>query len=135
MQDMPQFAEIPDSVRNMVKASIDQTRKAFETFIGSSQKAMMQFEGPSPAATESIRQLNDKIAEFTRQNADANFRLAMKLTDAKQLNEVLEIQNQHVRDLMNTYAKQLEELRDLTMRMMKDTTQSAASMMPKMPGT
>lgn len=130
MQDMPQFADMPDSVRNIMKASIDQARKAFDTFIGASQKTMSSFEGSHTAAGDALKQLNDKIAEFTRMNADANFSLAMKLADAKQISDVIEIQNQHARELMETYTKQLEELRDLTTRLVKDSAQTAASVMP-----
>ena len=114
MQEMPNFAEMPESVRSIMKASIDQARKAFETFISASQQVMSNFEGPPNPATDGMKQLNEKIAEFTRMNADANFRFAMKLTDAKQLNDVVDIQNHHMRELMESYGKQLEELRSLT---------------------
>ena len=134
MQNMPPFGEMPDSVRNIMKASIDQARKAFESFIGASQKAMSSLEGSSPVTSDAMKQLNDKIAEFTKLNADANFRLAMKLADAKQVSDVLEIQNQHARELMETYSAQLEQLRELTTRLVKETAQNAAAAMPQMPG-
>lgn len=130
MQDMPQFAEMPESVRSMMKASIEQARQAFDMFIGASQKAMGNLQGAGAGAPDSLKQLNDKITEYTKMNADANFTLAIKLADAKQIGDVIEIQNQHVRELMTTYSKQLEELRDLTTRIVKDS----AAMMPKMPG-
>jgi phasin len=135
MQDMPQFAEMPESVRNIMKASIDQARKAFDSFIAASQKTMSSFEGSSSNTSEGLKQLNDKIAEFTRMNAEANFRFAMKLADAKQFSEVLELQNGHARDLMDTFAKQLEELRDITTTVVKQSAQNVTAAMPKMPGT
>ena len=135
MQDMPQFAEMPESVRSIMKASIDQARKAFDTFIAASQKTMSGFEGSSSTATDGLKQLNDKIAEFTRANAESNFKFAMKLADAKQLGDVLELQNAHARELMDTFAKQLEELRDLTTTVVKQSAQNVTAVMPKMPGT
>jgi phasin len=134
MQDMPQFAEMPESVRNIMKASIDQARKAFDSFIAASQKTMSTFEGSSSTTTDGLKQLNDKIAEFTRVNAEANFRFALKLADAKQFSEVLELQNGHARDLMDTFAKQLEELRELTTTVVKQSAQNVSAVMPKMPG-
>lgn len=131
MQDLPQFAEMPESVRNIMKASIEQARKAFDAFIGASQKAMTGMEGSSQA-TEGVKALNEKIAEFTRVNADANFRLAMKLADAREVGDVLKIQNQHAQELMENFSKQLEELRDLTTKLVKDSAQTASSMMPGM---
>ena len=130
MQDMSQFGEMPDSVRNIMKASIEQARQAFDSFIGAGQKAMAGFDGSQSGAGDAMKQLNDKIAEFTKMNAAANFQLAMKLADAKQISDVIEIQNQHARDLMDTYTKQLEELRELTTRIVKETAQSATTTMP-----
>jgi phasin len=136
MKDMPQFTEMPESVRSIMKASIDQARKAFDTFIAASQKTMSTFEAPSSnPTTGGLKQLNDKIAEFTRENAEANFKFAMKLADAKQFTDVLEIQNAHARDLMDTFAKQLEELRELTTTVVKESAKNVTAHMPKMPGS
>ena len=136
MHDLPQFAEMPESVRNIMKASIDQARKAFDTFISTSQKTMAGFEGgPSNTTTEGLKQLNDKIAEFTRMNAEANFQLLTKLADAKQFSDVLEMQNAHARSLMDTFSKQFEELRDLTTTVVKESAKNVTANMPKMPGS
>lgn len=135
MQDMPQFAEMPESVRSIMKASIEQARRAFDTFIAASQKTMSNLEGTSSTTTDGLRHLNEKIAEFTRMNAEANFQFAMKLTDAKQFNDVIEMQNAHARELMDTFSKQLEELREVTTQLVRDSAQTVTANMPKMPGT
>jgi hypothetical protein len=134
MQEMPNFAEMPESMRSMMKASIDQARKAFEAFISASQQAVSSFETPANPAMDGLKQLNEKIAEYTRLNADANFRFAMKLADAKQINEVIEMQNNYVRELMDTYAKQLEDIRSLTSKVVQDSTKAATSNVPNMGG-
>jgi hypothetical protein len=59
----------------------------------------------------------------------------MKLADAKQFSDVLEMQNAHARELMDTFALQLEELRDLTTNVVKQSAQNVTAHMPKMPGT
>ena len=38
MQNTPNFAELPDSIRSVMKSSIEQARKAFDTFAASSEK-------------------------------------------------------------------------------------------------
>jgi hypothetical protein len=129
MQEMPHFAEMPDSVRSIMKASIDQARKAFETFISTSQQAMSGFEAPANPATDGLKQINEKMADYTRMNADANFRFALKLADAKQINEVIEMQNNYVREMMESYAKQMEEIRSLTVRLIQDGTKNVSTHM------
>jgi hypothetical protein len=134
MQEIPNLTEIPEPMRNMMKATIDQTRKAFEAFISASQQAMNTFDTGSNPSTAGLKQLNEKIAEFTRANADANFAFAMKLADAKQVNDLIEMQSSYVRDLMDSYGKQLEEIRMLTTKVVQDTTKSATSAAQNMPG-
>ncbi len=134
MQEMPQFAELPESVRNIMKSSIEQAQKAFDTFISASEKAMGGFDSSSSVTAEGLKMINEKIAEFTKANANANFRYAMRLADAKQFSEVVEMQNAHVREMMDNFTKQMEELRELVTRVMKTSAQSAGANMPNMPG-
>jgi phasin len=140
MQNMPNFAELPDSMRNIMKSSIEQARKAFDTFVASSEKMMQSLDTSSIPAADGVKQLNERIAAFTRQNAESNFNLAMQLTDAKHLSEIVELQNAHLRTQMENFSRQMEELRELTMKAVKDGTkaassavQNAASSMPSNP--
>jgi phasin len=127
MQNMPNFAELPDSIRSIMKSSIEQARKAFDTFVASSEKMMQSFDTSSIPAADGVKQLNEKIAAFTRQNAEANFNLALQLTDAKHLSEIVELQNAHLRSQMENFSHQMEELRELTMKAVKDGTKAASS--------
>lgn len=127
MQEMPKVGEMPEPMRQVMKSSIEQARKAFETFIASSQQAMANIDTSSSPASQSMKMLNQKIAEFTKQNAEANFDLAMKLADAKEMKDVVELQNQHVRQQMDTFAQQLEELRRLTTEVVTETATKAGT--------
>ncbi len=129
MQDTPNFAELPDSIRSVMKSSIEQARKAFDTFVASSEKMIHGMDTSSNPVAESLKHLNEKIASFTRQNAEANFNLAAKLADARQLSDIVELQNAHVRDQMETFSRQLEELRELTVKAVKDGSKIAGNAM------
>lgn len=136
MPNTPNFAEIPDSVRGIVKSSIEQARKAFEIFVASSEKIIQSVDTSSVPAAEGLKQLNERIAAFTRQNAEANFNFALQLTDAKHLNEIVELQNAHLRNQVEALSHQLEELRELTLKAVKDgsaAVQNAASSLPSNP--
>lgn len=140
MTNTPNFGELPDSVRSILKTSIEQAQKAFDTFAASSEKLLQGVDTSSVPAADGLKQLNEKIAAFTRQNADANFSLALKLTDAKHLSEIVELQNAHLRDQMETFSHQLEELREITVKTVKEgsraatqTVQNAANSVPSNP--
>jgi phasin len=127
MQSTPNFPELPDSIRSIMKSSIEQARKAFETFATSSEKILQGLDTSSNPVADSLKHLNEKIAIFTRQNAESNFNLALRLTDARQLSEIVELQNAHVREQMETFTRQLEELRELTMKAVKDGSKVASN--------
>jgi phasin len=129
MQNTPNFAELPDSIRSIMKSSIEQARKAFDAFVASSEKMVQGLDTSSLPAADSLKQLNEKIAAFTRQNAESNFNLALRLTDARQLSEIVELQNAHVREQMEAFSRQLEELRELTVKAVKDGSKAASSAM------
>jgi len=115
-------SDIPESIRDLMKSSIEQAKQAFDTFVTSSEKAWEGLETSSEVAAGSMKSLNDKIAEITRENADANFNLALKLAEAKDMSKALELQNAHARKQMETFSNQLEEIRDLATDIIKDST-------------
>ena len=115
-------SDLPESLRDLMKSSIEQAKQAFDTFVTSSEKAWETIEVSSKAAAGGMKSLNEKIAEITRSNADANFNLALKLAEAKDMSEALELQNAHARKQMETFSKQLEEIRDLSAKLIKEAT-------------
>jgi len=133
MQEMPKMGEMPEPMRQVMKSSIEQARRAFETFISASQQAMANIDTNSSPASHSMKMLNQKIAEFTKANAEANFDLAIKLADAKEMKDVIELQNHHVRHQMDTFAQQLEELRRLTTEVVTEAASKATT--PPVPGS
>ena len=127
MQNTPSFGELPDSLRTIMRSSIEQARKAFDAFAASSEKMIQSLDTSSMPAAEGLKQLNEKIAAFTRQNAESNYNLAMQLMDAKHLSEIVELQNAHLRNQMEMFSRQLEELRELTLKAVKDGTKAAGN--------
>jgi hypothetical protein len=107
-----------------MKISIEQTKRAFETFAATSEKAWKTFETSSQTASSGLRSLNEKIAEITRNNAEANFALAMKLTESKDVGQAMELQTEHARKQMESFVHQLEEIRDLAAQVIQDSTPS-----------
>jgi len=120
--------EIPESMRDLMKMSIEQAKRAFDTFASTSEKAWKSLETGSQSARVGLTALNAKIAEITRENAEANFGLALKLTDTKDLNQAFDLQTQHARKQMETFMHQLEELRDLASQIIQESGATAAAL-------
>jgi phasin len=115
-------AEVPDSIRNLMKLSIEQARQAFETFAAASEKAWKSLEARSQAAGTTLQSLNEKLAEITRINAEANFALAIKLAESKDLGQAMELQAEHMRKQVQRSARQLEEIRDLATKIIQESS-------------
>jgi phasin len=120
--------EIPEPLRELMKMSIEQAKRAFEAFISTSEKAWKSLENSSPSGRVGLYALNAKIAEITRRNAEANFALAMRLAEIKDVREALELQNRHVREQMETFVHQLEEMRDLTTQIVQEANPAHTDM-------
>ena len=116
--------EVPDSFRDLMKVSIEQAKRAFDTFAATSEKTWKTFETSSRTVSSGLRSLNEKIAEITRSNAEANFALAMKLVESKDVGQAMELQTEHARKQMESFVHQLEEIRDLAAQVIQDSTPS-----------
>jgi phasin len=113
--------EVPEQVREAMKMSIEQAKRAFETFAATSEQTWKSFESNTPS-TPSLRSLTNKIAEITRSNAEANFVLALKLAESKDFGQALELQADYLRKQMDSFLRQLEEIRDLAVQVMQEST-------------
>jgi phasin len=95
--------EIPESLRDLMKTSIEQAKRAFDTFAATSEKTWKSLETTSQSARSGLMTLNAKIADITRSNAEANFALALKLAESKDINQAMELQSQHARKQMEVF--------------------------------
>src|SRR5262245_15898430 len=120
--------EIPEAMRDLMKMSIEQAKRAFDTFASTSEKTWKSLETGSQSARVGLTALNAKIAEITRNNAEANFALALKLTETRDLNQAMDLQSQHARKQMESFVHQLEELRDLAAQVIQEGNATAGAM-------
>jgi hypothetical protein len=74
-----------------------------------------------------VRSLTAKIAEITRNNAEANFALALKLAESKDLGQAMEVQAEYLLKQMDNFFHQLEEVRDLATQVMQDSAKAGMS--------
>jgi hypothetical protein len=127
--------EMPEPLRELMKMSIEQAKRGFEAFIATSEKAWKSLENSSPSGRAGLYALNAKIAEITRRNAEANFALAMKLAEIKDVKEAIELQNRHVRAQMDSFVHQLEEMRDLTAQIIQEANSPYTDMSSAKPAS
>ncbi|MBT3071108.1 phasin family protein [Rhodomicrobium sp. Az07] len=108
--NQPLDFEIPSSVREIASKSVDQAREAYNRFIEAARQANDVVLKSSDVFATGARELNEKAVKYTESNLQAQFELAQRLLQAKDLKEAIEIQNQFARQQMEAYAQQAQEL-------------------------
>lgn len=100
--------EIPAEMRDFAEKSVEQARKAFEGFIGAAQKAVSAAEA-APFAMPGVKEVGAKAVSYAEANVKAAFDHAQKLVHAKDLQEVLHLQNEYLKAQMSSLQDQAKE--------------------------
>jgi phasin len=119
----PQF-EVPNEMRDFAAKSVEQTRRAFDGFLGAAHEATQRMEGSSLAMQGSAKAMTTQVMEFAEQNVKAALDLADQLVKAKGLDEVIRIQNAFMTQQMTNMQAQFKAMGEAV----KD---AAASQTPK----
>jgi phasin len=122
--------EMPESMRDLMKMSIEQAKRAFDTFAATNEKTWKSLESSSQSAGAGLRSLNEKIVSITRDTAEANFALALKLAETKDMGKALELQADYARKQMEQFVHQLEEIRDLAAEIIQESNPVRAETAP-----
>lgn len=103
-----------ETAREYAKDNINQLKNAQETYLEAMSKAQSTFLQTSGLnSTQEMNELNHKTLDFMKANLVSGLTLAEKLVDATDISEAVEIQNDFVRDQLENYAEQAQELSDL----------------------
>ncbi len=102
--------EIPTEVREFAEKSVDQARKAFDSYVAAAQKATAQSEAAASTLATSAKDLNSKAISFVETNVKAAFDLAEKLVQAKDPKEFLAIQSEYLKGQLASVQEQAKAL-------------------------
>ncbi|WP_294536953.1 phasin [uncultured Rhodoblastus sp.] len=102
--------EIPTEVREFAEKTVDQARKAFDSYVAAAQKATAQSEAAASTLASSAKELNAKAITFAETNVKAAFDLADKLVKAKDPKEFLSIQSEYLKSQVASVQEQAKAL-------------------------
>ena len=118
---MPQM-EIPPQVREMAEKSVDQAKKAFDTFVQQAHKAVSAMETQATQMQSGAKDLNAKAMSFAEANIAAGFTFAQKLLRAKDLTEVASLQQEFLQSQMKTLTTQAKEIGAVTSKLVTEVS-------------
>lgn len=96
--------EVPAQVREFARKSVDQAEKAVSTFIDSANKSVAIAPGPMTDAAK-------QALAITEANLKSSFDHARKLMEAKDIQEVMQLQTEFLR---NQFGIATEQFRKIT---------------------
>jgi phasin len=102
--------EIPRDMRAFAEQSVEQARRAFDSFMTAAQKAASNLEGQTSAVQTSAKDVRQKAMTFAEKNVAVSFEFAQKLLHAKDIEEVTRLQTEFVQRQMQALAEQAQEL-------------------------
>jgi len=102
--------QIPTEVREFAEKSVEQARKAFEGFSGAAQKAIAAIDTSAFPFSEGAKDVGQTALSYAESNVKAAFDHAQKLVQAKDVNEVLALQNEFVKNQFEAFQEQAKAL-------------------------
>lgn len=119
--------EIPEQMRDFAEKSVDQARKAFDDFMNVTQQAVSKVEDSANAMQTGTTDVNRKALTFAEEQVDAAFKFAQDMVRAKDVEEMMSLQQGYLRKQMETLGEQARDLSDTATKAAQDAAKSAKS--------
>jgi len=119
--------EIPEQMRDFAEKSVDQARKAFDDFMNVTQQAVSKVEDSASAMQTGTTDVNRKALTFAEEQVDAAFKFAQEMVRAKDMEEIMSLQQGYLRKQMETLGEQARDLSDTATKAAQDAAKSAKS--------
>ena len=128
MTSTPNY-EVPAEMRDFAEKSVDQARKAFDSFISAARRTADTVQGSAETARTSAQDVSARGFEFAEQNVTAAFDLAQKLVRSKDVQEAMQHQAEFVRSQFAAIQAQAKEFSGIAQSAMQQGAERAKSAM------
>jgi phasin len=105
----PKF-EVPNEMRDFAARSVEQARRAFDSFVGATQQAAGQAQEAGKSMQQQAADATKQVVGFAEQNVKAAFDHAQSLVQAKGMDEVMKLQSGYLKDQIAAMQTQLKAM-------------------------
>ena len=106
---MAQGDELIQAFRELLERNIEQARTAYSLYLDTVADAMRAWSS-SPTLDSGYKHVQELAIRFAKENGESAFALGKDLAAAKDLPQIVTLQNRHAQVQMETYARQAQEL-------------------------
>ncbi|MGE5158873.1 MAG: phasin [Gemmatimonas sp.] len=112
--------EIPNNMRAMGEASVEQARKTFEKLVESAQATAGSLEERGATVRAGAKDIGAKAISYGEKNMQASLDYAQSLLHAKDFAEVMRLHSAYVQAQMRALAEQATEMGQIVSRAAMD---------------
>jgi phasin len=102
--------DVPTQMRQLAEQSVEQARKAVDGFMTAAQKAVATVETQVDTTKSGAKDVGQKAMGFAEQNISNSFEFAQKLVRAKDIQEVMALQQDYLQTQMKALSEQAKDL-------------------------
>jgi hypothetical protein len=113
--------EIPQELRQLAEENVERARQLYLQFMDGVGQAMASWSSASSEViAPGFREVQERAVNLANENADAAFKLAKDVAQAKDLHELIDLQTRYVQSQMKWYADQSQEFGRLMAKALTD---------------
>ena len=110
MADHPWNFDVPTQMRQFAEQSVEQAKKAVDGFLTAAQNTAATLETQASTAQSGAKDVSQKVMAFAEQNINNSFEFAQKLVRAKDIQEVMALQQEYLQSQMKAMSAQAKDL-------------------------
>lgn len=114
--------EVPPEMRDLATKSVEQAKRAFDSFMGATQKAAGDMQGSTQSLQENAATTAKQVVGYAEQNVKAAFDHAQALVQAKGFDEVMKLQADFMQKQVNAMQDQMKSMGSMVQKAMKPKT-------------
>jgi phasin len=116
--------DMPADMNAFAERSVEQARRAFDTFVSAAHGTAAAFEGRAAAVRKGSEDLRQRAIAFAERNVESSFDFAHRLVQAKDWQELIQVQSEYVKSQMQVLTEQARELGETASQTARNATKS-----------
>ena len=117
--------EIPAEMRDFAEKSVEQARKAVDSFLSAARRTADTLEGSANTVQSSANDMTRKTLSYAEQNLSAAFDHAQRLVRARDVQEAVQLQSEFVRSQFAALQAQMKEFGSIAQSAMSQGVRDA----------
>ena len=125
MADKTPDLEVPEQMRAFAETSVNQAKKAFDDFINATQDAVTRVEDASSSVQTGATDVGKTALAFAEENVSAAFSLAENMVKARDMEEIMALQQEFLKNQMAAFGEQARVISDKAAKSASDAARAA----------